>query len=271
MKNVSFALRKIIRLVLLVLISSILLFAGERNYSMKEGLPNIKDYPQEIQLFDSIKTDLFKNHIDSKGKLNKDISDEYIKKFAGVFIDYYMHYVNIHRKGFKYNYMKESYPMGLEMANKLSNLPYPWNLLLETKGFALAKIISDEKMPKGGFHPKNISVNEYVLEARIIEDIFNTYDGDTIYVRHNEPILETYPEYKDMDILFSFRSRGSIQRADSIQYIYLIGGKDEYMFVKKNTIYDPNNIIKEKNKGYKEFKEDLLSVLPKTSKAMKQP
>jgi len=271
MKKTTFVPNKVIRIVLLILISSMVLFARERNYSRLEGLPTIKNYPKEIQAMDSVKTYFFNNCYESDGKkLKKNISTDFIKVFASYYIDFYMQYTNLEREGYKYQYMKDSYPIGLDMAHKLFDLPYPWSLLLETKGFALAKIISDEKMPKGGFYPKKISINEYVLKAYVIEDIFNTYDGDTIYVRHNEPILETYPEYKDMDILFSFRPRGSIQFADSIRYIYLIGGNNEYMFVENNTIYDPNKIINENNKGYNAFKEDPLNVLPKTSKIRKQ-
>ncbi|MDD3966317.1 MAG: hypothetical protein PHX07_08315 [Candidatus Marinimicrobia bacterium] len=272
MKNVSFALRKIIRLVLLVLISSMVLFAQGKNYSVNEGLPTIKNYPEEIQSFDSIKTYYFNNCFESKNKmkLKKDIPDEFIKEFAGYLTDFYIQYTNLEKKGFKYQYMKESYGIGVEMMNKLYNLPYPWNIMMLTQGFALAKIVDDRKMPKkNGLHPPNAAF-EYVLEALVIEDIFNSHKADTIYIRHNEPIIEKYSEYSEMYILISFKPGGTIQRADSVQNIYVIGGNNEFMFVENDKIYDPNNIIKENNKGYIKFKEDLYSVLPKNSKLRKQ-
>ncbi len=253
--------------IIIVLCMCSIIFAKKRGYSPVEGYPSINNYPLEIQLMDSMKTELFKNHFRKNGKgLKKEVPDDFIKSFASAYIDFYMQYTNLERKGYKYQYMKETYPIGLKMANEMFKLPYPWSLLLETKGFALAKIIDDKKMPKRKTATTN-SLNEYVLEAQIIEDIFNTHEGDTIFVRHNESIFEKYPNYKDMNILFSFRPRGSIQRADSVQFIYVLGGHNEYMFVKDDIIFDPNDVLREENKGYDRFKEDLMQILPTTSKA----
>ena len=100
-------------------------------------------------------------------------------------------------------------------------------------------------------------IYEYVLEAKVVDDIFNSCNEDTVFIRHSHSIMEEYSQFNKMNVLLTIMPRGTIQRADSVQYIYLTGTPDEFMFVNDNTIYDPNNVLGIDGKSYEKFRKEL--------------
>jgi len=95
--------------------------------------------------------------------------------------------------------------------------------------------------------------------VKIIDDIFDTCDKDTILIRHDYSIINDYEEYSNMRILFTFRPGGTLQKEDNFERIYLMGSPTEFMFVDDDSvIYDPNDVIDTNYKGYQEFKKELL-------------
>jgi len=107
-----------------------------------------------------------------------------------------------------------------------------------------------------------VGPNIYVLTVKVIDDVFDSCDEDTILVRHCKSIYNDYSEYKDMKALLTVRPKASIQRADSVQYIYLLGGPDDLMFVDdKGIIYDPNSVLNEDFVTYTKLKSDVLEII----------
>jgi len=265
MKDARFALRKVICLVLLVLISSMVLFAQEKNrygkYPGNKRNPNIDNYPKAIQILDSLKTNYYTQNRQHKiDGTSFNLSKEFLKEFACSYINSYMYYSSINDKGYYSRYFNESYPIGFTLYNQMKELPFPYGFLIRKKGLVLAKVIEDEILPRQYMIKQPPSLGyDYVLKAKVIEDIFDSCDEDTIYVRHSLSIEKEFNEYNDMLLLFTFKPRGTIQRPDSVQYVYLMGNMTEFMFVDGDVIYDPNKILLDVNiDSYEELKNKLL-------------
>ena len=167
--------------------------------------------------------------------------------------------------GYLIQYFNESYPIGGDVIGEFRNLQYPWGFLVMKKGLIMGEIIQDELLEKErtAYPPPPVKIYEYVATVRVIDDIFNSYNGDTILVRHNHSLFDDYNDLINAKLLFTFKPGGSVQRPDSVQYIYLTGRPNEFMFVKDNIIHDPNRILKNDGKKYDNFKDDLLSFIKK--------
>ncbi len=247
-------------LVLIILSINVLLFSQKNKYgkyASDKPIPNVEEYPPAIQRLDSIKASYYKQikELQNKGQ-EFSYSDEFIKKYASAYISTFLFYTKADESGDMRKYYREAYPIGLEIAQQLHTLPYPWNFLLDKSGVALGEFISDGILPK---RSSSYDVYDYVLKVRIIDDIFNTCDQDTILIRHDHSIINDYKEYNKMRILFTFRPGGTLRKEDHVEHIYLMGSPTEFMFVDDNgVLYDPNNVIDTNYKGYQEFKEYLL-------------
>lgn len=254
-----------IALILIVSMSNMLYSQKNKygKYPADKPIPNIKEYPPAIKRLDSIKSSYYKQIKELQKEGQEFIySDEFIiiKEFASAYISTFLFYTKVDKSGSMRKYYKEAYPIGLEMANQLYTLPYPWSFLLEKSGVALGEFISDEILPKRVSSSNN--VYNYVLKVKIIDDIFKTCDRDTILIRHDHSIINKYKEYSNMRILFTFRPGGTLRKENHVERIYLMGSPTEFMFVDDDgEIYDPNNVLNINGRDYQEFKKELLDFI----------
>lgn len=248
-------------IVFLITILITILPAQEKNkfgkYPASRKNPNALEYPQAIQRLDKIKSEYY-----NELQKNKDykLSESGLKEYAVAFINSYLYYANSPKVGYVERYFKESYPIGAHIIKEFENLGFPYNFLIMKKGVILGEVIDDQILPKKQptyAPPPPVKFYEYVATVKIIDDIFDSYEGDTILVRHDHSIFEEFNEYNNSKILFAFRPGATIQRADSVQHIHVMGKPNEFMFVKDSIIYDPNSILKITGKPYRDFKREL--------------
>ncbi len=241
-----------------------ILFSQEKDmfkgYKANMIHPNIKEYPEVIQSLDRIKAEYYNNRYKYP---DYKMTNMELKKYANAFISSYMYHSKSPHKGYIEKYFRESYPIGGEMLNNFTKLGFPYNLLIMNKGIILGEILDDKMLPKmkTPYPPPPIKIYEYVATVKILEDIFDSFEGDTIYIRHDKSLLEDYSNHLNSLLLFTFKSGGTIQRADSVQYIHLTGKPLEFMFVKNNNIYNPNNIHGINPIPYLEFKQALTDFI----------
>lgn len=263
MKKSTFIKLRVARIILLALFCT-LLFAQEKDkygkYPADKPHPFISEYPPAIQKLDLMKSEYYKNLYQNK---DYQLSEKDLMEYANAHISSYMYHYGLQGYGYHMKYVNESAPVGINMIKKFKNLPFPQGFLIFKKGIILGEIISDEILPKKKTPapPPRYNRYNYVAEIKVIDDIFNSFAKDTILVRHSHSLISEYYEHEGSKILFTFKPGGTIQRKDSVQYIYEMGQPNEFMFVKDSIIYDPNNILKITGKHYSNFKNDLLNYI----------
>jgi hypothetical protein len=244
------------------------LFPQETNYPKyprDKPLPNIEKFPPAIQRLDSIKVKYFKDKINLELQGGKyEYSEKFLKDYARADISSRLFYSNIDGSGLEREYKLLTGPIGTETMKLLKQLPYPWGILIEKHGIVLAEVLNDTVLPKMYYpvpRPESASkVNNYVLKAKIIDDIFGTIEEDTVLIRHNHLITENilFNQYKDVKVIFSLKPGGTVQREGYVERIYLMGTPTEFMYVANGIIIDPNKVLNISGKKYQEFKQELL-------------
>ena len=98
-----------------------------------------------------------------------------------------------------------------------------------------------------------------VLKAIILDDILDSYDEDTVYIRHNSRYLNEFTDSLGMKLLFSFKPWSTMNDCDTTKYIYKINNYDDFMFVDQDSIiHDPSKVLDIEGKKYLDFRNELL-------------
>ena len=230
--------------------------------------PLINKFPPAIQRLDSIKVKYYKEkkELELQGK-KYEYSDKFLKDYARADISSRLFYSKIDGSGLEREYKLLTGPIGTETMKLLKQLPYPWGILIEKHGIVLAEVLNDTVLPKMYYpvpRPESASkVNNYVLKAKIIDDIFGTIEEDTVLIRHNHLITENilFNQYKDVKVIFSLKPGGTVQREGYVERIYLMGTPTEFMYVADGIIYDVNDAFNKNGITYQEFKNELLDFI----------
>lgn len=256
-----------IALILIVSMSNMLYSQKNKygKYPADRPIPNIKEYPPAIQRLDQAKVSYINKLREVKMSDDKaKVPQKYIKNFARNFISAYLFYSDLEQKGIFYDYYIKYGKPGPEIFKDIQNLQYPWNFLIYKSGIVLAEAINDTILPKKyhPFAPPSLSYN-YVLEVKVLDDIFGTIEEDKFLVRHDHSILnyDYFSDNDDVRILFTLKPGGTIQRENSVERIYIMGEPTEFMFVINDIIYDPNKVLGISGKKYQDFKQELLDFI----------
>jgi len=233
-------------------------------YPIEKPIPIIHEFPPAIQRFDSLKSFYYKQikeNQDQRNKINWSIG--YIKDYASAYISSSIYYSNCDGGGYKSDYFSISHPIGTEMGDKFYSLPYPWNFLIDRSGVVLVEILNDTLISI--IEPPREEVFN-IMTAKVIDDIFNSIEEDTIKVRYKHSILdeEFYKKNTDVKLLFGVSNRNLIRRNIDSLYNYKIRDNRKhdhrYMFVVDGEIIDPYNVLELSDKKYQDFKEELLEL-----------
>jgi len=254
------------------------------SYKKEERYSLIKNYPPEIQRLDSIKASYYKkkSELERSGK-KFEYTDKFVKEYASAYFSSYLFNTNVDGSGLHREYFLKTYPMGSEFGRKFSELPYPWNILNRVAGIVLVDVIGDTILPRA--KSSNQNRYKYVLIGRVVDDIFDTIEEDTILIRYDYPVSneELFKQNKNIQLLFVVQNRGTIQRETSnetirddinlrysdVDFIYKMGSgnkyrkEHKYMFVIDGVIQDPYNVLGLSGKSYNDFKDDLLKTCKK--------
>lgn len=254
-----------------------ILFIDDISYSQIEQtsrsvgdkpFPLINNYPPAIQRLDSMKVKFYKdrNDLESMGK-KYEHSEKFLKDYARADISSRLFYSKIDGSGLAREYKMLTAPIGSETMKLLKRLPYPWGILIEKHGIVLAEVLNDTILPKMN-HPfpeptRSKNVYNYVLKAKIIDDIFGSVEEDTVLIRHNLLITDEniFNQYKDVKLIFTLKTGGTVQREGYVERIYLMGTPTEFMYVADGIIYDVNDAFKKNGITYQEFKNELLDFM----------
>ena len=234
-------------------------------YPIEKPIPIIHEFPPAIQRFDSLKSFYYKQIKENQDQIKKiNWSIGYIKNYASAYISSSIYYSNCDGSGYKSDYFSISYPIGIEMGDKFYSLPYPWNFLIDRSGVVLVEILKDTLVTENELPPAIRIFN--IMTVRVIDDIFNSIEEDTIKVRYSHSVLteELYKINKDVKLLFGVSNRGIKRKNIDNLYNYKIRDNKNhdprYMFVVDKVIKDPYNILGLSGKKYQDFKKELLEL-----------
>jgi len=256
-------------LMLCILFTSVELYPQKNKYGKYPGdkpIPNIHNFPPAIQRLDSIKSSYFKKREELEKTGEKyNFSKKFVEEFASNVISCHLYYSNFDGSGLTQDYFSIAEPMGLEILKCMVTLPYPWDFLLHRDGVVLVSVISDTIYSKKGSQYFDSDLNEFVMTAKVHDDIFNSVEEDTIIVRYKYSVSksEIFKNNKDILLLFGVSYRSTMQRDPNDNYIYEMGvtwNKNyQYMFVINGVIKDPYNVTGNDGRNYYKFKDELLN------------
>jgi len=167
-------------------------------------------------------------------------------------------------------------------------LPYPWKFLVVSDGVVLVEVLEYARLPiknafkkgswDGTLHIRDDifaerhGIKKYVIRGKVVDDIFDTIEEDTIYIYTSIPIPEIYKSSKVKLLLnlmaelidFYVNFKGRYVRSYAKYYLALVedGIIKEYPLKLRGYITGAGaretNVFGLDGKRYVEFKEELL-------------
>jgi len=257
--------------------------------SDKENDLNIKEFPPAIQRLDSIGKvgqELIKTLPGELSTLYPKIPQDVIEEVARQWISSHLYHSSQYREKSPFHKYVAHRKLGV-LITWAEQLPYPWKFLINSDGIVLVEVIEYAIKPKkksykirgldGKMHisddpfAERYNIKEYVIKGKVVEDIFDTIEEDTIYVYTRVPIPEICKSDKtklllnltsDPDLYVNFK--GNFVK--SYEYDYLAIVKDGIIkeYPLKTIIQTADSRRKVYNtfgldgKKYSEFKKELL-------------
>ena len=244
------------------------------NYEKVQIIPNIDDYPPAIRRLEKARVEYFnkKREIEAYGK-KEQVPEEYVVNYTRDFISANLYYTSV-----KDNNSFDDYYIGnkagIEIWNRIKDLPYPWYFLTNKDGIVLAELICDKEAPSTSSNhaakvwkkPPPSPFFKYLLKAKVVDDIFGTIEEDTILVRHNHyiPKEENFNKDENVKILLTLSSGyDTIRGSDEGKSCYLTRKPGEFMYVINEEIKNPYTDLPLEGVKYQEFKQNLLEFVKK--------
>ncbi len=236
--------------------------------------PGIETFPEAIQEYDALRVQYFawrqrpRADADSMGRLPEvDIPDALFHPLAQAYLSSRLFYSTVRYDGEFNRYWDGSGGSGFLVAQIKKRLPEPWSLMTRLSGIVLVEVFRDTVLMFDEHHPVLGYPWGLVAYCRVLDDLLDTVEEDTIMVRHTtiwfteSMPLETHPR-----LLLTIEGASKMTVEGETTSIYwsrelLLDEKPKYMRVENEIIQDPHDVLGVNGKSYADYKQELLSFL----------